>query len=137
MVHFEDAEITFLAVVGSERFPSLFAILALLTILHFKQLALKVCFQTLWDASWVREACLQMTDSCHDAKSIEDNEVNEPRLVKRNSLHEHTVDEVGFVPVEDASAITNILTIPDQRQYKMGEEHAPIVFCPVHYSFLF
>ena len=117
VVQFKDVEVTLLAVVGSERFPSFLRTLDLLTGLHFKQLALELSFESFRDATRVWKACFQVADHCHKAQAIEYEEVDEAAPFKGNTLNELVVDEIGLIPVEDASPITDILTIPNEQQY--------------------
>ena len=132
MIHFEDAEAAFTAVMGTSRLPSL-PIFTLLAVLHFHVLALKWWLHACLDPTWVGKRSPQMAEDCTKTQSIENEEVEETFGCQRYTLDELLVYQGFFVPVENVSAISNILSVEYQTESEMGERHPTQVLGSVHF----
>ena len=74
MIHFEDAEAAFTAVMGTSRLPSL-PIFTLLAVLHFHMLALEGWCHALRDDAGVSEGCSDVSQVSSKAEAIENHAV--------------------------------------------------------------
>ena len=108
VVHLEDAELAFAAVMSSSGLPSLFAC-ALFAVLDFHVLTLERRGHAFLNAAWTAKRSSDVTEVRHYAEAIERNKVEESFCGQGNTLDELVLEMVFAVPVEDVRSVSHVL----------------------------
>lgn len=86
MVHLEDAEATFFAVMGANRFPSLFS-LAFGAVLDLHELTLEGCFHSFRHAAGVSKSSSEVRGDSQYTKTVKKQSMNNSTPSQWNSLN--------------------------------------------------
>ena len=110
MIHLEDAEAAFTAVMCSRWLPRLLAS-TFLTVLILSIFTLERSDHALRNSARVSKCCSKMAQVSHQAKSIECEKVEESSHSQWDPLDKLLVYQRLFVPVKYVRSIANILSI--------------------------
>lgn len=110
VVHFENASLHLLTVVGSDWFPCVGAV-ALFAEINWHVLFVVRWIQAQRNKTWVNPCRPLVRDKGSQTKAIEGHAIPQAPTSKWNSLNELVVDVAFMVPVEDAEAISTVHSI--------------------------
>jgi hypothetical protein len=113
VVHLEDTEPTFFAVVSSCGLPCVFATFCAVFDLH--EFTLEWCFHSLRHTSRIGGGSSEVRNDSHNTKTVKNKGMDDSTARKRNSLDKLMLQRTGVVPVEYTETVATEPTVAYQQ----------------------